>query len=1210
MKTINGFVIFFVVFIFYSEFASGQSTQPVLKKIQSFNSALGIEWTYSNFSALFFKIYRRKKSDKNYQMVQQVPGSDRSKLDYWLTNDTLYYYRTSAIDINNNESNWSDSLSGKPVNYEPQLISIYPFNCIIDSVVTEDISGINFIPGDQFSLRNGSGTSIPALDIFSVTPEKISCSFDLKSKPVGVYDLVLVRNGSIKSTLKNVFTIKNSLNKFTEISESVGLNFTNHQSHGAAWGDYDNDQKLDLFVVNLDMPWRLYHNISTMDKDTFELVNLGSNAENIGSSAVAMIDYNNDGYLDIFCGSLSSTKCLLENQPNYNNGQREFIPVGDKVGLVESTYTGSISVTWADYNNDGYLDFYFIPYNIPDPPNYLFTQMNGKFIKRNTINIGADIAGDESYCAGWADFDNDGNMDLYIGNGSVNRLFRNLGDETFQVVQDPQLIIESQNHTENTAWGDFNNDGNIDLYIANTNANYPKSNTLYINKGDGSFVADISSPINDIEGFGFAPAWGDFDNDGDLDLFLARGGYREEGQNPLHDLKGQVNRLFENRDNQFFDITAEVGLNDTLIGTSAIWGDYNNDGYLDLFVTTRDARNPPLSPGNRLYKNPGGDNNYIKISLNGTVSNKSGVGARVELINNNILQVREISGGEGRSHAGVTAHFGLGQSSIVQKLTVRWPSGIEQYKNGESANKHIVITEPDLPQPDPPQAIAFPGKVKLKIEHNPGITDIFGYNIYRNTSNIFKEDSIIAKVVQKEFFIDSLISKNIIYTYWIRATDIIGNRSKLSNPVSIIDTIGIEPDLSAPDTIYTIVKDKAIMLKWPDNRKTTDITAYSIYKSNSAEFNENTRVIINYRDTTFIDSTGNSYCKHNYYWVRGVIPGNAIGKLSDSISVTPHKIGDFRSPFGIIDGNDLSAFRDAYLEAMKGNIDLNYDIGPQNMLSNNGLTYDNKIDFEDLVTFIQSWREQLIDNTNYCNDPNNLKSSGISVVGIEPHYFNNGELDLNIILLSDYDIKAGQLDFSYDPEEIEIENVNYGNMFSVEGKEPLFFEYNQKSIGKYFSVVCPLVTQDVYLNSLQKSTKKVLFSAKMKITDAIQEPNIAITYKLYMAFADSFTEGTINFKIKDFGDEILSFQNYPNPFVQNTTIAYTKTKSGWTTLKVVDILGREVKTLVNKWENEGSYEVTWDKRDNNGNKVTFGIYYCHLMAGRMSKSIKMILTKE
>ncbi|MCK6695849.1 MAG: VCBS repeat-containing protein, partial [Thermoanaerobaculia bacterium] len=282
-------------------------------------------------------------------------------------------------------------------------------------------------------------------------------------------------------------------------------------------------------------------------------------------------------------------------------------------------------------------------------PNRLYRNLGDTLSRLEPVNIGLDSPDDESYSPIWGDYDNDGDMDLYVCNGEKNRLYENQGEGSFQDITEA-AGVGGLFHTENAAWGDFDNDGFLDLYLANTNT---QPNILYQNLGAGRFTEFTLSPIINDAGEGFAAAWGDYDNDGDLDLFLARAGYREH----FLEGRGQVNRLFENQEGTFVDIAAAAGVADSLIATAAIWGDYDNDGFLDIFVAVRDERsksNPAFSSANKLYRNSGGNgNNYLKILLHGTLSNANGIGAHLELHTGGQTQIREISGGEGRSHAGV-----------------------------------------------------------------------------------------------------------------------------------------------------------------------------------------------------------------------------------------------------------------------------------------------------------------------------------------------------------------------------------------------------------------------------------------------------------------------------------------------------------------------------------------------------------------------------
>ncbi|MEO0245051.1 MAG: FG-GAP-like repeat-containing protein, partial [candidate division WOR-3 bacterium] len=261
----------------------------------------------------------------------------------------------------------------------------------------------------------------------------------------------------------------------------------------------------------------------------------------------------------------------------------------------------------------------------------------------------------------WCDYDNDGDADIYVSNYRLqpNFLYRNNGNGTFTDVAGSAGVAGSY-HSYGSAWGDYDNDGDFDLIMPNIH-DYPR---LYRNNGNGTFTEVTSSAGLYIYGEYSAGLWFDYDNDGDLDLYLMQ----------FYD--GYFTKLMRNNGNgTFTDVTSQagVGVEDC---NSAIVGDFNNDGFLDLFVNyNRDGtyRGRP-----RLYKNNGETGyHWVEIETEGSVSNRDGIGTRIEVFTGSLKQIREVmAGGEGGSQHMKRVHFGLGSYVVIDSIVVKWPSGV------------------------------------------------------------------------------------------------------------------------------------------------------------------------------------------------------------------------------------------------------------------------------------------------------------------------------------------------------------------------------------------------------------------------------------------------------------------------------------------------------------------------------------------------------
>jgi hypothetical protein len=449
-------------------------------------------------------------------------------------------------------------------------------------------------------------------------------------------------------------------------------------SAGCLWGDYNNDGYLDLFVANqqgvenflyLNNGDGTFTNISTGD-----IVTDGGN-----STGCSWGDFDNDGNLDL----LVTNGGRFSPLPNFlykNNGDGTFTKITS--GNVVTDLKVSFAGTWGDYDNDGYIDL--LVSDNEENKNALYRN-NGDSTFTPIMNVSLVNEAGTFIPTAWADYNNDGFIDAFVGatGGNNNLLYRNKGDGTFVKVTSGGIV---NSLSVGCAWGDYDNDGLPDLFITSAGIGSPQKNSLYHNKGNGTFANVTSgSIVNDIGNF-VGCAWGDYDNDGFLDLFVCR-------------QLGQNNVLYHNNgDGTFTRITEGSLVNDGGNSVSCSWGDYDNDGFPDLFVTN--GAFGDVAQKNFLYRNNGNSNNWIKIKLVGTVSNRAAIGAKVRakatIAGKSVVQVREISSGSGHTGQNPLAHFGLGNATNVDLLRIEWPSGITQEFHDVGATQALTLTEPPL----------------------------------------------------------------------------------------------------------------------------------------------------------------------------------------------------------------------------------------------------------------------------------------------------------------------------------------------------------------------------------------------------------------------------------------------------------------------------------------------------------------------------------
>jgi hypothetical protein len=489
---------------------------------------------------------------------------------------------------------------------------------------------------------------------------------------------------------------------------------------GAAAGDYDGDGWVDLVATRHDDPPILYRNLGGV---TFENVTVASglgSAQPEGSNGAAWGDVDNDGDLDLYLTAFEDTRYYLY----INDGAGHFTEEGNERGaslLSDDLHFGQ-SVAFGDYDRDGYLDIFVTEWrhnNGVQNPN------GGHSHNRLLRNVGAtrpghftdvtveagvsvdSIEGDRLRDGSWgftprfSDLDGDGWPDLVIAaDFEESVLFWNNGDGTFTDGSiDAGVRLEDNGMGATT--GDFNGDGLLDWFVTSifeAGSFLYTGNRMYYNNGDRTFdeVTDAAGVRNGFWGWGTTGL--DFDNDGDLDL-VETNGYHEEGNFDKDRL-----RLWDNSGaGEFLEVAATVGLTDKGLGKGILTLDLDNDGDLDIYVANHGGPQQGNQEHPVLYRNGGGNaNSWLRIRTIGTLSNRDGIGAFITLTPDtsapDAFMVREIDGGSNfLSQNEMIAHFGLGvlsPSSTVDRVEVRWPSGVVQVLEDQPINRVLEIVEP------------------------------------------------------------------------------------------------------------------------------------------------------------------------------------------------------------------------------------------------------------------------------------------------------------------------------------------------------------------------------------------------------------------------------------------------------------------------------------------------------------------------------------
>ncbi len=512
----------------------------------------------------------------------------------------------------------------------------------------------------------------------------------------------------------------------TQLPEDMGS--------GAAWGDYDSDGLPDLFLVNVAGPLegnraksptstatnRLYHNEGGgRFRDVSEESGLAAAMTGMGA---AWGDWNDDGRLDLVVTGFGQLKLYR------NDDGRTFTDVTRSAGLDRFTgfWTGA---SWADYDNDGDLDLYVcgyvqyrfrvedasrgtrqyqavVPYTL-NPSSYspeknlLFrNEANGAF---SEVASEAGVANPEgrSLSAAWCDFDEDGRIDLYVANDvSDNVLFHNRGDGTFEDVSHSAWVADYRG-AMGLAVGDWDGDGDQDLFVAHWIA---QENALYSNLRisfgsdkpvDGLRFMDVADMLGlgqiALDTIGWGTFFFDYDNDGRPDLFVANGSTFQDGSDPTK-LVPMKSFLFWNGGTErgFFDVAQVSGeaFQEPRVTRGAAFADFDGDGDLDIVLVNHGGEA-------LLLRNDGGDRNaWLTVEARSPERNRFGVGARVTVRVGESSQTIHIGAQSSYlSQSPYEAHFGLGSAGKVDELEVVFPSGRRVVRRDLEARQRIVVSE-------------------------------------------------------------------------------------------------------------------------------------------------------------------------------------------------------------------------------------------------------------------------------------------------------------------------------------------------------------------------------------------------------------------------------------------------------------------------------------------------------------------------------------
>jgi hypothetical protein len=488
------------------------------------------------------------------------------------------------------------------------------------------------------------------------------------------------------------------IGQFRDIGHLVGVNRLN-QAGGAVMDDFDNDGLLDVVISSSD-PTQAMAFYRNKGDGTFEDRSEAAGlTKQYGGLFLVQTDYNNDGFLDLYVPRGAWFRRPMRASLLRNNGNGTFTDVTREAGLMDPV--NSINASWADYDNDGFLDLFVC--NETGPSRLYRNKGDGTF-EEVAAKAGVQGKNEKSKGSAWLDYDRDGYPDLFVNNfGGMPQLFHNNRDGTFTDVTAAMGIAGPK--TGFSCWAfDYDNDGwpdilatcsehTLDDVVRGMRGEALASGTgvtrLYRNLGGKKFQ-DISHEVGVAGVFAtMGSNFADFDNDGYLDFYLATGSPSLDRLVP--------NRMFKNLGGKrFADITVTSRTGHLQKGHSVACGDWDRDGNVDMFVELGGAL-----PGDRfhnaLFQNPGRGGNWLTVKLVGNKTNRAAIGAQIKVVTsgkNPLTAHRVVSSGSSFGGNPLQQHIGLGKSGSVARVEVFWPtSRTTQVFRDVKADQALEVTE-------------------------------------------------------------------------------------------------------------------------------------------------------------------------------------------------------------------------------------------------------------------------------------------------------------------------------------------------------------------------------------------------------------------------------------------------------------------------------------------------------------------------------------
>jgi hypothetical protein len=497
----------------------------------------------------------------------------------------------------------------------------------------------------------------------------------------------------------SLFESAETVSRFTDVAPEAGLNLF-AMSSGVIVDDFDNDGLLDVITSSYDAcaPMHFFHNNG--DGTFSDRTAAAGLANQLGGLNLVATDYNNDGCLDVLVLRGAWEKSPQRRSLLRNNCNGTFTDVTKEAGLAKPA-ANSQSAAWADINNDGLLDLFIV--NERGPSQLFLNKGDGTF---QDISHAAGIDRSEySKGVAAADYDGDGYVDFYVTNinNTRNFLYHNNHDGTFTEIAE-QAGVPGTGRSFATWFFDYDNDGWPDLFVASFYTSLEENIKTYLglpfnagtlklykNLGNGAFRDVTKEAGLDKVFMPMGANFGDIDNDGYLDIYLGTGSPSYATLVP--------NVMLRNKDGKsFVDVTASSGTGELHKGHGVAFADLDNDGDEDI-LTSIGGATPGDSHTFRLFENPGNGNDWIVLKLVGVKANRAAIGARIKVTvasegGDTRAIYRTVGSQSSFGGSPLRQHIGLGKSAQILKIEVWWPGTAEpQVFSNIAARQFLEIKE-------------------------------------------------------------------------------------------------------------------------------------------------------------------------------------------------------------------------------------------------------------------------------------------------------------------------------------------------------------------------------------------------------------------------------------------------------------------------------------------------------------------------------------